>query len=279
METLLRKSGFFCFLLFLIIVPLFSQEIQLEMDIVGWSDQGLFCWRERVTQDNNTQRLITIVDLVTDETLFHGPEPETNSARDTLYRRYTIDTTQKGRSNGGNRLVFDGDLYETDLFSESDRVSVRFKNVTRGVMKEVNSGPLRGDEMTIKGAIISPFEKRAALVFLRKGSGSASYVVMGAHLTLGFSPIPLEEEELIDAVLNGQYYLCRLLLSQGTHPDSVKDSRGYTPLLLAVRNDKWQISRLLLENGADPHVKDEEGNTPADYARAAGQTELAELFR
>lgn len=246
------------------------------MNIGGWSPEGAFCWHEERSNGSNKEELIRIVDLVTDEILFEGPytaaDDPHGKKRIDIYSRYGIESARKGSSHGGNRLVYGGDLYEIDLFSESDRVSIRIKNVTRGTMKEVNTSPLGGDEMEIKGSVLSPYEKRAALVFLRKGSGKASYVVMGAHLTLGFAPIPLEEEELIDAVLNGHYYLCRLLLYEGADPDGVKDSRGYTPLLLAARNGKWDIARLLLEYGANPMIRDGEGKSPGDYAREAGET-------
>ena len=123
-----------------------------------------------------------MVDLVSDEILFNGTAgPEEEEA---LLKKYAL-SAERGTSQQGVRLVCEGKLYEIELFSESDRVNVRLKNISEGTYKEVNTAPLGGDEMEIKGSVISPFEKRAALVFLRKGNGRAGYVVMGAHLAIG----------------------------------------------------------------------------------------------
>ncbi|MDC7222956.1 MAG: ankyrin repeat domain-containing protein [Spirochaetales bacterium] len=251
-------------------------DIRLSMEIAGWSPEGHFGWVETVGQGSGEKRLLKVVDLVTDKVVFKDTfEPE---ERAVILSRFGIEPSQKGTSLQGHRLVYQGVLYEVDLFSESDRVNVRMKNIAAGTYKEVNTAPLGGDEMEIKGTVVSPYEKRAALVFLRKGQGRAEYVVMGAHLTLGFRATPLEQEPLIESVLNGQYYISRLILEKGTDPDSVRDDRGYTPLLLAARVGNWEIVRLLLDYGARFDVSDEEGLSPADYARRSGRADLAALM-
>ncbi|VVM06421.1 hypothetical protein MAMC_01070 [Methylacidimicrobium cyclopophantes] len=47
-------------------------------------------------------------------------------------------------------------------------------------------------------------------------------------------------------------------------PKSVneRDSLGFTPLLNAIRMDRWPMARLLLEKGANPNLADNEGWTP-----------------
>ena len=260
--------------------PAFAQsdagDVHLSMDILGWSREGHFCWVEKVGTPgsaNGEERILKIVDLITDETVFEGPA--TPGEQSSLIEKYGISLENKGLPQQGNRLVSQGTLYEIELFSESDRVNVRLKNIRDGTFKEVNTSPLGGDEMEVRGSVISPFEKRAALVFLRKGNGRAGYTVMGAHLTVGFRAVPLEQEPLVEAVLNGQYFICRLILEKGTAPDSVRDDRGYTPLLLAARTGNWNIVRLLLDYNASADIRDEEGFSPADYALKAGENELA----
>ncbi|MBN2625716.1 MAG: ankyrin repeat domain-containing protein, partial [Spirochaetales bacterium] len=262
-----KKTLFPLFLL--VLLPLSAQQVKLSMDILGWSGEGLFCWVETRGDLGMEKRTLFIVDLVTDETVFSEEIIPSSDGR-ALARSKGIRTENRGTSVQGSRLVSRGVLYDIELFSESDRVSVRLKNISDGTYKEVNTAPLGGDEIEIRGSVISPYENRAALVFLRKGAGHAEYIVMGAHLGLGFKPIPLETEPLLEAVLNGQFYLCRLLLSEGTLPDSVRDPRGYTPLMLAARNGKWRIAGLLLDYGAKSDIRDGEGKSPADYAREAG---------
>ncbi|MDC7219901.1 MAG: ankyrin repeat domain-containing protein [Spirochaetales bacterium] len=249
-------------------------DVSLSMDILGWSDEGHFAWIETVKEGGREQNILKVVDLVTDSIVYS--EGFSAGGQQAVLNRYGIEAGKKGTPQQGSRLVHQGTLYDIELFSESDRVNIRLKNINGGTYKEVNTAPLGGDEMEIRGSVISPFEKRAALVFLRKGEGHGEYMVMGAHLTLGFRAVPLEQEPLIEAVLNGQYYICRLILEKGTDPDSVGDDRGYPPLLLAARTGNWDIARLLLDYGARGDLKDGEGSSPADYARRAGEGELAD---
>ncbi len=274
-----KKNPFIPAVLFLLLsmVSLSAQEgdegLRLSMDIIGWSRDGHFCWVEKVGGGSSEEQILKIVDLVTDSMVYEG----TASAdeKSALLKKYGISASSRGTSQQGHRLVYQGALYEIELFSESDRVSIRLKNINDGTYKEVNSAPLGGDEMEIRGSVISPFEKRAALVFLRKGNGRAGYSVMGAHLSIGFKAAPLEQEPLVEAVLNGQYYICRLILEKGAEPDSVRDDRGYSPLMLAARTENWSIVQLLLDYGAETDIRDEEGIRPADYARRAGKADLA----
>lgn len=48
---------------------------------------------------------------------------------------------------------------------------------------------------------------------------------------------------------------------------------GQPPLHVAVVNNQEAVVRLLLENGADPNVRNDEGSSPAEMAAAAGASE------
>jgi ankyrin repeat protein len=50
-------------------------------------------------------------------------------------------------------------------------------------------------------------------------------------------------------------------------------------LLTAVAGNQASIVSLLLENGADPSVRDADGRTPLDVAVASGYGEIAEMVR
>ena len=59
--------------------------------------------------------------------------------------------------------------------------------------------------------------------------------------------------------------LCKLLLENGANPN-LKDSGGSTALHSAVFYRKPKICALLLEYGADVNAKNENGTTPLDRA-------------
>lgn len=71
------------------------------------------------------------------------------------------------------------------------------------------------------------------------------------------------------------------LLVEGGAKVNVKEANGITPLMYAAGNSgtfeqyRREIVDYLLEKGADPKAKDNKGRTAADFAREAGDEELA----
>ena len=53
---------------------------------------------------------------------------------------------------------------------------------------------------------------------------------------------------------------------------------GSYPIFEVLREDQMQMFMLLIDNGADVNVKDEQGNTPLHYAAQEGQTELTKIL-
>lgn len=70
--------------------------------------------------------------------------------------------------------------------------------------------------------------------------------------------------------------MVRLLLEHHAYIDAESPNRS-TPLMMAARYGSPEIVGLLLEEGADPDVRNQQGLTAVDFARRAGRDDLAEL--
>jgi ankyrin repeat protein len=67
------------------------------------------------------------------------------------------------------------------------------------------------------------------------------------------------------------------LLDHGADPGA-RMQGGATPLMVAVGNGREAAVRLLLERGADPSIRDDQGNTAADLAERLGYSMIQALF-
>ena len=54
---------------------------------------------------------------------------------------------------------------------------------------------------------------------------------------------------------------------------------GYTPLHEAAQSGDVELSELFLSAGADPSIRSDAGETPAEVAEAAGHHDLAARIR
>jgi ankyrin repeat protein len=59
---------------------------------------------------------------------------------------------------------------------------------------------------------------------------------------------------------------------------NARSNPGYTPLHLAVTNLCVETVKLLLENGADPKIRDDSGKTALDWALPFKIKEIAEII-
>jgi hypothetical protein len=99
----------------------------------------------------------------------------------------------------------------------------------------------------------------------------------GAHFEKRFAGIALTR-----AVESKKIDLLRLLLSRGLDPDS--KYMGATPLVHACLNKDSKAIKILVQNGADVHVRSSYPNMPydgksaLDIARESGDTHIVELL-
>lgn len=71
--------------------------------------------------------------------------------------------------------------------------------------------------------------------------------------------------------------LSKLLLDAGADPN-VRQQGGYTPLHEAALHGKLELLRLLLERGADPSLANDAGRRPVELAREQGHSSVLALL-
>lgn len=70
--------------------------------------------------------------------------------------------------------------------------------------------------------------------------------------------------------------MVRLMLQHHAYIDAESPNKS-TPLMLASHYGHPDVVRLLLEEGADPSLRNEQGLTAVDFARRAGRDDMADL--
>ena len=83
---------------------------------------------------------------------------------------------------------------------------------------------------------------------------------------------------LLRAVTFGDTKLVRLLLDLGANPNTKAENGGETPLQLAIREKMPGVVAGLLNAGADPNVRDDKGTTPLLHALVRGDRQLTNLL-
>ncbi|ADX45741.1 Ankyrin [Paracidovorax avenae ATCC 19860] len=73
-----------------------------------------------------------------------------------------------------------------------------------------------------------------------------------------------------------QLEIARLLIDQSAYIDA-ESPNGTTPLMMAVSYGRADVARFLVEQGADPTIKNQLGLTAADFARRAARQDMVDL--
>jgi ankyrin repeat protein len=80
------------------------------------------------------------------------------------------------------------------------------------------------------------------------------------------------------AVESGDIKICELLVENGANPN-LKDNIGLTSLHSAVYHKKTKICKILVENGADVDAKDKNGETPLEMAKRHKHTDIVKILK
>ena len=82
---------------------------------------------------------------------------------------------------------------------------------------------------------------------------------------------------LMLASYNGQLEMTRVLLENGANPQLANDM-GQIPLAGAAFKGNTEMARLLIEHGADVNARMPDGKTPLMFAAMFNRTEIIDLF-
>lgn len=95
--------------------------------------------------------------------------------------------------------------------------------------------------------------------------------VLGTKDTKGMTCLHL-------AARQGHPDLIKLLLNTGKFDMNEKDDGGWTPIMWAAEDKHRDATQLLIEQGANVHIRDEELNTPLHWAALSGNLEVCRLL-
>lgn len=80
------------------------------------------------------------------------------------------------------------------------------------------------------------------------------------------------------AMFQKNIHIVEMLIDYGLDVNAIGPKNGYTPLHDAVWGNNPAAAKLLLEKGADPTIKNKEGQTPLEKAKSEGKEDLVEVL-
>jgi ankyrin repeat protein len=140
---------------------------------------------------------------------------------------------------------------------------------------------LRGQSLLHDAALVGEAELAAVLIrsgadpdakeadghtpLYRASTGDVARVLLAAGATADVASGTVQGTALHQASRRGYVSVAQAFLEHGATIDAL-DGKGQTPLRRAVNCRQFQIVRLLVRHGADPHLADRRGVTPIDIA-------------
>jgi hypothetical protein len=94
----------------------------------------------------------------------------------------------------------------------------------------------------------------------------------------GIKQLYSRHNDLVTAVVMRDAASVKELLSDGKNPD-VRQSDGFTPLMIAAANGDTTIAELLLSRRADPNLRTPDGQTALSLARKSNAAGMVQLLQ
>jgi ankyrin repeat protein len=94
-----------------------------------------------------------------------------------------------------------------------------------------------------------------------------------ARIKLAQMNITYSEDSFFNKVQEGDVLAVKLFLQAGMDPN-LKNKYGLTPLIVAAKAGRLEVLKLLVNNGADLHIKLENGNDALDLATDRGHKDI-----
>jgi len=277
----------------------FEKQNNFSILPVGWSKDGKAAFLI-VSKDQRTMSLL-IFDAVDDKVLWKSPLYSLeNKSMGTIWGDNAGQFSEKLSSSSiipdenpqyGSPFFSSGDD-DFKLFSEEtslpgnrvlSSVSLKIESKLRGFKTLYNyvhddtSGQSLMD-FHVLGYFQSPWEKRVAVLSAEDllsdgGSERIELKFSGAHLSIGYRREVSSETQLIDYILSGQYYNARTILGRGVDPN-VTVSSGDALILMAARQNNWDLVFLLIEYNAAIAVVDSRKRTLLHYGAVNGNIDI-----
>jgi len=109
-----------------------------------------------------------------------------------------------------------------------------------------------------------------------------NYEIVEMLLDLGAELNAISEDRgytaVMDAIWRGNEKITKYLISKGADLNTI-NKEGQTNLILAVGADRLNLVKLLVENGADPDVKDMMGMSAYNYATLFRKEKMVEILK